>query len=116
MQIEKQPGTLPHFNNAQVLVVGDVMLDRYWFGDVSRISPEAPVPVVRIVANVTNEALNYFPPVGLARVALAKWAGSWLCSQSRKRALTPSASAKSCVHCIKLRPDFWALVASCVGC
>jgi rfaE bifunctional protein kinase chain/domain len=30
-----------------VLVVGDVMLDRYWFGDVSRISPEAPVPVVR---------------------------------------------------------------------
>jgi len=32
---------------ARVLVVGDVMLDRYWFGDVSRISPEAPVPVVR---------------------------------------------------------------------
>jgi D-glycero-beta-D-manno-heptose-7-phosphate kinase len=31
-----------------VLVVGDVMLDRYWFGDVSRISPEAPVPVVLI--------------------------------------------------------------------
>ncbi|NCW90338.1 MAG: bifunctional heptose 7-phosphate kinase/heptose 1-phosphate adenyltransferase, partial [Rhodocyclales bacterium] len=34
--------------NAKVLVVGDVMLDRYWFGDVDRISPEAPVPVVRI--------------------------------------------------------------------
>ena len=32
---------------ARVLVVGDVMLDRYWFGDVSRISPEAPVPVVK---------------------------------------------------------------------
>nr|MDQ6924201.1 D-glycero-beta-D-manno-heptose-7-phosphate kinase [Pseudomonadota bacterium] len=32
----------------RVLVVGDVMLDRYWFGDVERISPEAPVPVVRI--------------------------------------------------------------------
>jgi len=31
---------------ARVLVVGDVMLDRYWYGDVSRISPEAPVPVV----------------------------------------------------------------------
>ena len=31
-----------------MLVVGDVMLDRYWFGDVNRISPEAPVPVVRI--------------------------------------------------------------------
>lgn len=33
---------------ARVLVVGDVMLDRYWFGDVKRISPEAPVPVARI--------------------------------------------------------------------
>lgn len=33
---------------ARVLVVGDVMLDRYWFGDVDRISPEAPVPVVRV--------------------------------------------------------------------
>ena len=31
-----------------MLVVGDVMLDRYWFGDVERISPEAPVPIVRI--------------------------------------------------------------------
>ena len=35
-------------SKARVLVVGDVMLDRYWFGDVSRISPEAPVPVVLI--------------------------------------------------------------------
>ena len=33
---------------ARVLVVGDVMLDRYWFGDVNRISPEAPVPVAKI--------------------------------------------------------------------
>jgi rfaE bifunctional protein kinase chain/domain len=39
------PGAL---KNARLLVVGDVMLDRYWFGDVSRISPEAPVPVVRV--------------------------------------------------------------------
>lgn len=31
-----------------MLVVGDVMLDRYWFGEVSRISPEAPVPIVRV--------------------------------------------------------------------
>lgn len=36
------------FEASRVFVVGDVMLDRYWFGDVSRISPEAPVPVVRI--------------------------------------------------------------------
>ncbi len=36
----------PNTRKARVLVVGDVMLDRYWFGDASRISPEAPVPVV----------------------------------------------------------------------
>ncbi|HUG78132.1 MAG TPA: D-glycero-beta-D-manno-heptose-7-phosphate kinase [Burkholderiales bacterium] len=35
-------------SRARVLVVGDVMLDRYWFGEVSRISPEAPVPVVLV--------------------------------------------------------------------
>jgi len=39
---------VPNTSSARVLVVGDVMLDRYWFGDVQRISPEAPVPVVKI--------------------------------------------------------------------
>lgn len=39
---------LPSFGKARVLVVGDVMLDRYWFGDVHRISPEAPVPVLKV--------------------------------------------------------------------
>ncbi|TAN50811.1 MAG: D-glycero-beta-D-manno-heptose-7-phosphate kinase [Betaproteobacteria bacterium] len=38
--------TRPDTRKARVLVVGDVMLDRYWFGDVARISPEAPVPVL----------------------------------------------------------------------
>ena len=48
----------------RLLVVGDSMLDRYWFGDTNRISPEAPVPVVRIVKNedrlggAANVALN----------------------------------------------------------
>ncbi|MGK3143454.1 bifunctional D-glycero-beta-D-manno-heptose-7-phosphate kinase/D-glycero-beta-D-manno-heptose 1-phosphate adenylyltransferase HldE [Pantoea sp. C2G6] len=40
--------TLPAFGQASVLVVGDVMLDRYWYGPTSRISPEAPVPVVKV--------------------------------------------------------------------
>ncbi|WP_034943321.1 bifunctional D-glycero-beta-D-manno-heptose-7-phosphate kinase/D-glycero-beta-D-manno-heptose 1-phosphate adenylyltransferase HldE [Erwinia oleae] len=40
--------TLPNFKRAGVLVVGDVMLDRYWYGPTSRISPEAPVPVVKV--------------------------------------------------------------------
>jgi rfaE bifunctional protein kinase chain/domain len=39
---------LPDTRQARILIVGDVMLDRYWFGDVSRISPEAPVPVVKV--------------------------------------------------------------------
>ena len=49
--IKPAVNTLPSpraFRRARVLVVGDVMLDRYWFGDVSRISPEAPVPVVKV--------------------------------------------------------------------
>lgn len=39
---------LDNFHNTTVAVIGDVMLDRYWWGSVSRISPEAPVPVVKI--------------------------------------------------------------------
>lgn len=52
------------FQRARVLVVGDAMLDRYWFGSVDRISPEAPVPVVRIsreeerLGGAANVALN----------------------------------------------------------
>ena len=52
------------FERARVLVVGDAMLDRYWFGSVDRISPEAPVPVVRIgreeerLGGAANVALN----------------------------------------------------------
>jgi rfaE bifunctional protein kinase chain/domain len=40
--------TVPDTSATRILVVGDVMLDRYWFGEVSRISPEAPVPVVKV--------------------------------------------------------------------
>jgi D-glycero-beta-D-manno-heptose-7-phosphate kinase len=39
---------IPDTSKARILIVGDVMLDRYWFGEVSRISPEAPVPVVKV--------------------------------------------------------------------
>jgi rfaE bifunctional protein kinase chain/domain len=47
---------------AKVPIVGDVMLDRYWFGDVERISPEAPVPVVKIARSEER-------PGGAANVA-----------------------------------------------
>lgn len=56
--------TMPHFDRAHILVVGDVMLDRYWHGGTSRISPEAPVPVVKVTqvedrpGGAGNVALN----------------------------------------------------------
>ncbi|WP_133407706.1 bifunctional D-glycero-beta-D-manno-heptose-7-phosphate kinase/D-glycero-beta-D-manno-heptose 1-phosphate adenylyltransferase HldE [Parashewanella tropica] len=55
--------SLPALENASVLVVGDVMLDRYWTGPTGRISPEAPVPVVKIDQNEDR-------PGGAANVAL----------------------------------------------
>jgi D-beta-D-heptose 7-phosphate kinase/D-beta-D-heptose 1-phosphate adenosyltransferase len=54
----------PRFDSAQVLVIGDLMLDRYWYGNAARISPEAPVPVVNVaqaedrVGGAGNVALN----------------------------------------------------------
>ena len=45
---------MPHFNNARVLVLGDIMLDRYWEGPTQRISPEAPVPVVKVCLLYTS--------------------------------------------------------------
>jgi len=48
MNAQKPPLSKEQLAQAKVLVVGDVMLDRYWYGAVDRISPEAPVPVVRI--------------------------------------------------------------------
>ena len=55
--------TLPDFSQARVLVAGDLMLDRYWYGQTGRISPEAPVPVVHVSG--TEER-----PGGAANVAL----------------------------------------------
>lgn len=55
--------SVPDFNSARVLVVGDVMLDRYWHGSAGRISPEAPVPVVQVEQEVSR-------PGGAANVAI----------------------------------------------
>ena len=54
---------IPNFSQANVLIVGDVMLDRYWSGETSRISPEAPVPIVHVKGNEER-------PGGAANVAL----------------------------------------------
>jgi rfaE bifunctional protein kinase chain/domain len=72
---------------ARLLVVGDVMLDRYWFGEVGRISPEAPVPVVRVdrieerpggAANVARNAAALGATVSLLSVVGADEAGTRL--------------------------------------
>ncbi|KZN46718.1 nucleotidyltransferase [Pseudoalteromonas luteoviolacea CPMOR-2] len=65
---------LQNLHSANVLVVGDVMLDRYWHGDTGRISPEAPVPVVKVssledkaggAANVAKNIAHLDGKVGL---------------------------------------------------
>lgn len=48
MNIHLSSSDIQAFKKARLLIVGDVMLDRYWFGDTERISPEAPVPVVLV--------------------------------------------------------------------
>ncbi len=71
----------------RILVAGDVMLDRYWFGDVERISPEAPVPIVRIAkteerpggaANVARNAAALGAQTTLLSVTGADEAGDTL--------------------------------------
>ncbi len=72
---------------ARVLVVGDVMLDRYWFGEVGRVSPEAPVPIVKVdrveerpggAANVARNAAALGARVSLLSVVGADEAGTRL--------------------------------------
>lgn len=72
-------------NSPRILISGDVMLDRYWFGEVSRISPEAPVPVVRVerreerlggAANVARNAVALGAHTGLIGVVGQDEAGN----------------------------------------
>ena len=82
----------------RVLVVGDVMLDRYWFGDVERISPEAPVPVVRVeatearlggAANVARNIAAIGAGAGLLSVVGKDEAGGALLELIRQSSITP---------------------------
>ncbi len=66
--------SLPDYQQSDVLVVGDIMLDRYWYGPTGRISPEAPVPVVKInqheerPGGAANVAMNIAALGGKARL------------------------------------------------
>ena len=82
---------------ARVLIVGDVMLDRYWFGEVGRISPEAPVPVVKIdrieerpggAANVARNAAALGARVSLLSVVGRDEAGASLRRLLRRERIT----------------------------
>ena len=90
---------LPAFSAARILVVGDVMLDRYWFGDVSRISPEAPVPVVKVerseerpggAANVARNCASLGARVGLLSVVGNDEAGRILQRQMEEGGIAAS--------------------------
>lgn len=65
---------LPDYKQAGVLIVGDVMLDRYWYGPTGRISPEAPVPVVKVenseerAGGAANVAMNVASLGGKAHI------------------------------------------------
>ncbi len=92
---------LPDLSKARLLVVGDVMLDRYWFGEVSRISPEAPVPVVKIerieerpggASNVARNATALGARVTLLSVVGDDEAGA------RLRELVEAEQVVACLH------------------
>ncbi len=89
------------FSKTRLLVVGDVMLDRYWFGEVSRISPEAPVPVVHVnkeevrpggAANVARNIVALGGKVSLLSVVGTDEAGQTL------RALLEEAGVATGLH------------------
>jgi rfaE bifunctional protein kinase chain/domain len=93
---------LPSFEKARVLVVGDVMLDRYWFGDVHRISPEAPVPVLKVsrveerpggAANVARNIASLGAHCTLLSVVGADEAGDCL-----QRLLTEQGGVEALLH------------------
>lgn len=85
--------------SVRVLVVGDVMLDRYWFGEVERISPEAPVPVVHVgkredrlggAANVARNAAALGAQVTLAGIVGRDEPGSQVHAMLKEAGITPA--------------------------
>jgi len=97
----------------RLLIVGDVMLDRYWFGDVSRISPEAPVPVVKVerceerpggAANVARNAAALGAQVSLLSLVGKDEAGESLARLVREGGIQASLHVDDSVSTtVKLR-------------
>ncbi len=100
-------------HSARILVVGDIMLDRYWFGDAERISPEAPVPVVRIgsteerlggAANVARNITSLGAQAGLLSVVGDDEAGRTLAGLVKREGIRDHLQTdKSLETTVKLR-------------
>jgi len=97
----------PDTSKARVLVVGDVMLDRYWYGDASRISPEAPVPVLLFkeeefrlggAANVAANCAALGAATRLLSVVGRDEAGRRLTALLKKKNVAPSMHQDAGVH------------------
>ncbi len=82
-----------HFSSSKVLVVGDIMVDQFIWGKVSRISPEAPVPVVEVTsetllfggcANVLNNIFSIGGKVAVTGIIGSDDMGRWVIRQFRK--------------------------------
>ena len=97
----------PDTGKARVLVVGDVMLDRYWYGDASRISPEAPVPVLLYreeefrlggAANVAANCAALGAATHLLSVVGRDEAGARLVKLLKAKKVRPSLHSDARVH------------------
>ncbi len=84
---------ISHFSSSKVLVVGDIMVDQFIWGKVSRISPEAPVPVVEVTsetllfggcANVLNNIFSIGGKVAVTGIIGSDDMGRWVIRQLRK--------------------------------
>ncbi|MBF0127190.1 MAG: D-glycero-beta-D-manno-heptose 1-phosphate adenylyltransferase [Magnetococcales bacterium] len=109
----QERATLQHtlaagFFGRPVLVAGDLILDRYIWGEVSRISPEAPVPVVRILRETDRCGGTAHVAVNLANLGLAPricgWVGEDADGQRLKRLLQGAGVATEAVHALPDRP------------
>ena len=96
---------IPDFGSASVLVVGDVMLDEYWFGDTSRISPEAPVPVVKVMGREERPGGAANVAVNLATLGVSTQLIGVVGDDTRASALEASLSQRGVEHHLIRAPD-----------
>ncbi|MBF0428761.1 MAG: D-glycero-beta-D-manno-heptose-7-phosphate kinase [Magnetococcales bacterium] len=96
------------FDNQPILVVGDLILDRYIWGEVSRISPEAPVPVVKIVRETQRCGGAAHVAVNLANLGLAPrlcgWVGEDADGLLLKKLLSKDGITTEAIHALPNRP------------